>query len=233
MPLQHNTWDELFRSLQTEEGPLKDLAEANAESSNSSTMGHLSNPTSLRESVVANSFNFFLIPGKGKNIQLIHSAILVQQDRYDPVIVGIQGNRSTSPFREIPANVDMTRAVRTGRSTASSNTRWTPPSIDQFLQITSGKEFEELKSKPGDDLPMVDFRKLPNHLLTHAFVFHALEGKGVMSASGAGMKVIARMEELLSGANASQRDRDRQIYTVTPPHDLIPLGNEQGTHYTC
>jgi hypothetical protein len=86
------------------------------------TLGHLGSPTELRTSIRANKYNFLLIPGKGRKIQLLHSSVLVQPgERDDPVIAGIQGNRSTSPFREIPANSNMTRAVRIGRPTSSSN----------------------------------------------------------------------------------------------------------------
>jgi hypothetical protein len=69
----------------------------------------------------------------------------------------------------------MTRAVRTRRSTSSSNKRWTPPLVEQFLQAKTGQEFEEMKSKPGDNpQDKIDFQKLPTHILTHAFALYAM-----------------------------------------------------------
>jgi hypothetical protein len=60
--------------------PFKDQIKGNIEPLNKITLGHLDNEQQLCESVKNNKFNFMLILGKGKQIQLVHSAILAPQD---------------------------------------------------------------------------------------------------------------------------------------------------------
>jgi hypothetical protein len=73
----------------------------------------------------------------------------------------------------------MTRAMRTGRLTTLANNKWKLPSIEQFMEAKSGKEFKELKAKLGEETTdELDFKLIPNHVFTHAFVFYAMEGQG-------------------------------------------------------
>jgi hypothetical protein len=43
MPIEHNTWDELFHTLHLVEGAFKDLVNSNVEPFNMTALGHLGN----------------------------------------------------------------------------------------------------------------------------------------------------------------------------------------------
>ncbi len=173
MPLLYNTWTEFFQAKLEENGSYGELSESPISQFNDATKSHVGNPDRLRLSVASNKFNFILVTGPDKSVLLVHSAVLISQSvGKSPIIVGIHGNRSTSPFRVIPAEA-ATTAARTGRARASATARWKVPSLTQFLEAGTEKEFLGLRAiKDNEDKNQLDFSKLPNpvshtHLRAH------------------------------------------------------------------
>jgi hypothetical protein len=197
MPLQYTTWTEFFQARLEENGSYGKLSESPITPFNDATRSHTENPDGLRLSVASNKFNFILATGPEKTVLLVHSAVLISQSiGKSPIIVGIQGNRSTSPFRVIPAEAATTEA-RTGRTTASSNARWKVPSLAQFLEAGTEKEFLGLRAIKDDDKENeLDFSQLPNHVFGHPAILSPLEGRGSIPAGEAGAKIVQELNDM-------------------------------------
>ncbi len=206
MPIQYNTWLEFFRARQRDDSSFCELLGSSMDLFNETTTSHLNDPNGLRLSVASNKFNFVLVTGPAKIVLFIHSAILIPQSiGKPPIIVGIQGNRSTSPFRVIPAEA-ITTASRTGRATVSSYSRWRIPSLKQFLEVENEEEFESLKadeSTEEEEKNKPDFFQRPNHVFCHPFMIFALEGRGSIGAGEAGVKVVEQLNAMKDSAEAN------------------------------
>ena len=199
MPLLYNTWTEFFQARLEENGSYGELSESPISPFNDATKSHVGNPDRLRLSVASNKFNFILVTGPDKSVLLVHSAVLISQSvGKSPIIVGIQGNRPTSPFRVIPAEAATTEA-RTGRATVSATARWKVPSFTQFLETGTKKEFLGLKAVKDDDETEeieIDFSKLPNHMFGHPAILSPLEGRGSIPAGEAGAKIVGELNDM-------------------------------------
>jgi hypothetical protein len=189
MPIQYNTWLEFFQARQRDDGSFRELLGSSMDPFNDTTTSHLNDPNGLRLSVALNKFNFVLVAGPAKMVLFIHSAILIPQSiGKPPIIIGIQGNGSTSPFRVIPAEA-VTTASRTGRSTVSLDAKWRIPLLRQFLEVENEEEFGNLKadeSTEEEEKNTPDFFKMPNHVFCHPFMVFALKGRGSIGDEGLG-----------------------------------------------
>jgi hypothetical protein len=104
MPVLRKTWTDFFAEKNEESGLFRTLSKKSIDPFNAATRRHLDSAECLLTSLVSRRYNFFLIARSGRNVQLIHSAILFSPSfGNDPIIMlGIQGNRVTSPLRVIP-----------------------------------------------------------------------------------------------------------------------------------
>ncbi len=149
MPLLHKTWNDFFDAKANEEGPFKTLANGSFDPFNSATRRHLDSAGMLLSSVVASKYNFFLIAGADRNIQLVHSLILVSPSLGEnPILLGIQGNRAVSPLKVISTDPIITK-IRKSRGAGRADKRWTMPSMEQFLHRDGSRRFREPNRKKG------------------------------------------------------------------------------------
>jgi hypothetical protein len=221
MPLKHNTWTGFYREKRDEGGAFGDVFLERMTIFNETTLSHLNDPNSLKLSVVSNTFNFLLIPGPDKTIQLVHNIMLVPQEiGKDPVMICTQGNRSTSPFQAIPYSL-ICSSVRNRRGTDKTNLKWTWPTMEQFLQTSSEQEFEELQAKKGTKITdESDFTSIPRHLFVHPLVFLTLDGRGACSAKEAGTKLVLRIQELQS-SNGDPEEAEEIMDFTNSAHLLL------------
>jgi hypothetical protein len=128
---------------------------------------------------------------------MVHAAFLVPQGiTEDPILIGVQGDRSSSPFQIIPQDA-ITIAVRAWNGTKKANERWTSLTLDQFLALELEDDFENLRAEEGAEITEeLDFTRMPRHLFVHPFFFGTLEGKGTSSAKGAATKIIKRLQRI-------------------------------------
>jgi hypothetical protein len=69
-----------------------------------------------------------------------------------PVLIGIQGSSTTSPFQSIPIKPIM-EAIQMKWMTQMTNKVWLVPSLEQFLASSSEEDFEGLKAEKGAKTP--------------------------------------------------------------------------------
>ena len=193
---QYTNWKDFYRAKHLEGGTFQDLFDSSVQAFNETSLEHLNDSKSLKLTVASSRFNFVLLPGIDKSVNLVHSTILVPTGMFEePVMIGIQGSRATSPFQAIPLE-PITKAIRRGRTSKTSE-KWTPPSLDQFLALSCEEDFESLKAEKGVKITEeFDFSSIPCHLFIHPFIFSLLNGRGNLPAGGAGFKVVERLQRL-------------------------------------
>jgi hypothetical protein len=206
MPLLYNTWTQFFQARLEENRSYLELSESPISPFNNATKSHAGNPDRLRLSVASNKFNFILLTGPDKTVLLVHSAVLISQSiGKSPIIVGIQGNRSTSPFRIIPAEA-ATTAARTGRATVLVPTKGKFLSLTQFLEAGTEKKFLGLKSIKDNNKTeenKIDFSKLPSHVFGHPAILSPLEGRGSIPTGKAGAKNVGQLNNMMKEGDDS------------------------------
>jgi hypothetical protein len=177
------------------------LFESKVSNLNKTTLDNLNNQPALKVTIASSRYIFIILPGPNKTIHLLHNSILVPQGVWqEPSLIGIQGGKVTLPFRSIPLD-QITKAIRSGRVTQKLNEKWTVPTLEQFLALSTEKEFENLRADQGDKTKKgpkeeTDFTSIPQHLFIHPHLFGLLEGKGSATAKSAGLKLIERLQKL-------------------------------------
>jgi hypothetical protein len=212
---KYNTWKDFYHDKHLEGGTFRELFDSSVTTFNKTSLDHLNDSKTLKVTVASSRFTFILLPGQDKKVNLLHSAILVPTGTFEePVIIGIQGSRSTSPFQVIPLD-PITRAIRTGRTSKTSE-KWTAPSLDQFLALTSETEFEELKAERGTEITEdMDFSRIPCHLFIHPFIFSLLDGRGTVPANSAGFKVVERLQRLQESPKPEEVEEIGELVQAT------------------
>jgi hypothetical protein len=125
-PFKYNDWNEFYHAKHQEGGTFLDLFNSKVSAFNETSLDHLNDAKALKVTIASSRYNFVLLPGPDKGLHVLHSTILVAQGMWEePVLIGLQGSRATSPFRMIPVDQIIT-PIRTKRMTQKSNEMWTP-----------------------------------------------------------------------------------------------------------
>jgi hypothetical protein len=110
--------------------------------------------------------------------------------------MGIQGNRVSSPLWVIPEDA-VIKGIRKSGGSRSFNLRWTIPTLKQFLKTLDERGFDMLSPDPKAKLkPEMNFIDLPNHIMTHPFVFEALDGMGEIPAKVAKAALVRDIRDV-------------------------------------
>jgi hypothetical protein len=80
MPLKYNTWTNFYKEKRAEKGPFDLLVfQEKMTVFNKTLLDHINSMKALKLTIASSTFNFLLIPGPKKMIQLVHNVMLVPQ----------------------------------------------------------------------------------------------------------------------------------------------------------
>jgi hypothetical protein len=203
---QVETWSSFYNNNKEEIPILQAAYEMSFENHDTMTqaLNQLGNELVLRTATLPH--NFVLLPGsstQGK-VLLLHHCFTVSEPGERPILVGVNGNRYSSPFKAFdpddatvslkpPTVVAHKPRVSTRSKPVASNNPQVPkhfiPTLRQFLEVEDKNHFMRLA---GDDSghEVKTLAESPTSFLLHPEIFICLEGAKEIRAREAALIII-------------------------------------------
>lgn len=191
-PTTFNSWIDLYNYKRFIPGNLNTIEEKEISIFDPMTKGYLQKPERFAVNVGSHANNFILLPTTQSAVNLFHHAFTMSHLPEDPPeVFGILGSRKFSPFKQI-SNLDIVTNPMSSPTFATRRNKSTIPTIEQFLELSSPDDFENLEGENGE--PLTDLDKLPNSHWIHPAIYSVLKGAKTIKSSDAAMTIIAVLQ---------------------------------------
>jgi hypothetical protein len=121
------------------------------------------------------------------------------------------------------------------------------PTVEQFLDVIDVINFGKLSGQKDTKIdPSIDFIELPNHVMTHPWLFTVLDGSGETKAKIAGALLVQSLTKLKNKADEANKNEVQEfingchltlaylwatckglIYTEISPSEPSRIGHSQ------
>ena len=189
------SWTDLYAYKAIENGTFGATTEQEVSFFDAMTDQYVGNVDKLKLNISSFPWNFILVPGPRRTIQLIHRCFIVALNpAEDAMIIGISGNLTgSSSFKEIPAAI-MTRPLKPpllGTRRGDSNTP-TIPLITTFLACGTEGDFSSLDGGTDGD-SLAELADRPNSIWIHPSIAGYLRHVKTMKAETAALRIITAL----------------------------------------
>jgi hypothetical protein len=171
--------------------------------------------------------NFVLLPGSSNQgkILLLHHCFTVSEPGERPILVGVNGNRYSSPFKAFdpdeatarlkpPTAITQTPRISTRSKPAGSESKHFIPTLRQFLEVEYESDFQALAGNDNGE-EVETLAEWPTSFLLHPEVFACLEGIKEIRAREAAIVIIKAIVQAYDPA----KDGDAQRNGSSSSHD--------------